>query len=141
MLYSGRMAPEPLDKPQRVFFALWPDAPMQAMLAALAREIARESGGRPTAPDLIHLTLAFLGEQQADRVDTLRRVGAGIRARTFTLTLDAVGGFPRTGIAWLGSNAPQPDLAALQGELAAALRVDGFAIDERPYAPHLTLAR
>src|SRR5271169_3164256 len=123
MLYSGRMARKPVDQLQRVFFALWPDAPVRAMLCELAREIARESGGRPTAPDLVHLTLAFLGEQPAVGVETLRCVGAGIRARAFTLTLDAVGCFPRAGIAWLGASAPQPDLTALQGSLAAALRV------------------
>ncbi len=141
MLYSRSMASEPADKPQRVFFALWPDASMKAMLAELAREIARESGGRPTTPDLIHLTLAFLGEQPAARVEALRCVGIGIRAAAFTLTLDAVGSFPRARIAWLGADAPQPGLAALHGELAAALRVGGFAVDQRPYAPHLTLAR
>lgn len=141
MLYSGRMAPERLAKPQRVFFALWPDAPLRAALADLALEVARESGGRPTARNLLHLTLAFLGDQPAGRVETLRGVGAGIRARAFALTFDTIGGFRRTGIAWLGAAAPQPELEALQGELAAALRASGFVLDARAYAPHLTLAR
>ncbi len=141
MLYSARMAQAPVGKPQRVFFALWPDASLRALLFELAREVARESGGRPTAPHLIHLTLAFLGEQPAARVEALRAVGAGIRAPAFALALDAVGGFARSGIAWLGAQAPQPDLAALHAELAAALRAHGFAVEEKPYVPHLTLSR
>jgi 2'-5' RNA ligase len=126
---------------RRFFFALWPDAPAQALLAGLAREVALESGGRPTLPHLIHLTLAFVGEQPAIRVDSLRRLAGVIRARAFVLALDKIGGFERTGIAWLGSSAPQAELAALHDDLTAALRSRGFPVDDRPYAPHLTLAR
>jgi len=126
---------------QRVFFALWPDAPARALLARLAREVALESGGRPALPELIHLTLAFVGEQPAICVDSLRRLAAVIRARSFVLALDRVGGFQRTGIAWLGSSAPQAELLALHDDLAAALRSRAFQVEERTYAPHLTLAR
>ena len=126
---------------QRVFFALWPDAPARAALAGLAREVALETGGRPTPANLIHLTLAFVGDQTSIRVDSLRRLAGGIRARCFALALDEIGGFERTGIAWLGASAPQPGLGALHDDLAAALRARGFPVDARPYAPHLTLAR
>ncbi|HEX8011764.1 MAG TPA: RNA 2',3'-cyclic phosphodiesterase [Casimicrobiaceae bacterium] len=126
---------------QRVFFALWPDPPARASLAALAREVALESGGRPTLPGLIHLTLAFVGDQPAIRLDSLRRLAGIIRATSFVLALDKIGAFRRTGITWLGSSAPQPELLALQRDLADALRSKAFPVDERPYAPHLTLAR
>jgi RNA 2',3'-cyclic 3'-phosphodiesterase len=126
---------------QRVFFALWPDASARELLASLAREVALESGGRPTLPNQIHLTLAFVGEQAAIRVDSLRRLAGVIRAQAFLLALDRIGGFQWAGIAWLGSSTPQPELAALHDDLTAALRSHGFPVDERPYAPHLTLAR
>jgi 2'-5' RNA ligase len=129
------------ERARRVFFALWPDASLQAVLADLAREMARDHGGRPTASNQIHLTLAFLGEQPEARVATLCRLAGDLRARVFTLTLDVLGGFARGGIAWLGASEPQPGLAALHRELAAALRQEGFAVDERPYTAHLTLAR
>jgi RNA 2',3'-cyclic 3'-phosphodiesterase len=128
-------------KSQRVFYALWPPVPLQAALGELAREVARDGGGRATAPHRIHLTLAFLGEQPAARVEALLGLGGAIQARAFALALDAVGGFPRTGVAWLGTSASQAELEALHRELAAALRRSGFAVDERPFAPHLTLAR
>jgi 2'-5' RNA ligase len=126
---------------QRVFFALWPDTAARAALAGLAREVALESGGRPTAANLIHLTLAFVGDQTAIRIDALRSLAGGVRARGFVLALDEIGTFRRTGIAWLGASAPRPELATLHDDLAAALRAQGFPTDERPYAPHLTLAR
>ena len=126
---------------QRVFFALWPDASVQAALGDLARAMARDSGGRPTAPNQIHLTLAFLGDQPDARVATLCRLAGDLRARVFTLTLDVLGGFACNGIAWLGASQPQPGLEALHRELTGALRQEGFAVDERPYTAHLTLAR
>ncbi len=141
MLYIGGMGDPSKQKLQRVFFALWPDASARAMIAGLAREVALESGGRPTALNHIHLTLAFVGEQPAIRVDSLRRLAGAVRAPAFMLALDEVGGFRRAGIAWLGSSGPQPELATLHHDLARALQTRGFPVDERPYAPHLTLAR
>jgi len=126
---------------QRVFFALWPDEPGRAMIAGLAREVALESGGRPIGLNHIHLTLAFVGEQPAIRVDSLRRLAGVVRARAFMLSLDEIGGFRRTGIAWLGSSISQPELTALHKDLTSALQSRGFPVDARPYAPHLTLAR
>jgi 2'-5' RNA ligase len=128
-------------KSGRFFFALWPDAAARAVLADLAREVALESSGRPTLASLIHLTLAFVGEQPAIRVDSLRRLAGAVRARAFVIALDRIDGFQRTGIAWLGSSASQPELTALHDELTTALRSRAFPVDERSYAPHLTLAR
>ena len=129
------------DKSRRFFFALWPDPRARTLLGGLAREVALESGGRPTLPDLIHLTLAFVGAQPAIRVDSLRRVAGLVRAGSFVLALDKIGGFQRAGIAWLGSTSSQSELLALQRDLSDALRMRAFPVDDRPYAPHLTLAR
>jgi len=135
------MAPEPVAPPQRVFFALWPDAAARATLAELAREIAGSHGGRPTAPELLHLTLAFLGDQSPRRVEALRHLADCIRARSFVLVLDELGAFPRAGVTWLGASVAQSGLEVLHGELAAALQRQGFPVEARPYAPHLTLTR
>ena len=116
------MARDPVNKSQRVFLALWPDATARTMLADLAREMAGKNGGRPTAPNRLHLTLAFLGDQSPVRVEALRQLASGIRAPSFVLALDEIGAFPRAGVAWLGASAPQPGLEALHGQLATALR-------------------
>ena len=119
------------DKTRRFFFALWPDPPARTLLGGLAREVALESGGRPTLPDLIHLTLAFVGAQPAIRLDSLRRLAGLVRARSFVLALDKIGGFQRTGIAWLGSTSPQSELLALQRDLTDALRMRAFPVEDR----------
>jgi len=125
----------------RVFFALWPDDAVRGMLAALAREVAREALGRAPAQSNIHLTLAFLGEQASHRVEALRELASGLRAARFVLKLDEIGCFRRSGVAWLGASTHQPHLLALQANLVRALRRGAFPVDERSYAPHLTLAR
>jgi 2'-5' RNA ligase len=126
---------------RRMFFALWPDPAARAAIGRLAREVALETCGRPTLPEMIHLTLAFVGPQPPIRVDSLRRLAGMIRGRAFVLALDRVGVFEKPGVAWLGASALQEDLATLQRDLADALRSRGFPVDARPYTPHLTLAR
>ncbi|HTS23053.1 MAG TPA: RNA 2',3'-cyclic phosphodiesterase [Casimicrobiaceae bacterium] len=129
------------EKSRRFFFALWPDPPARAAIGRLAREVALESCGRPTPPDLAHLTLAFVGPQPSLRVDSLRRLAGLVRGQSFMISLDKVGVFEKTGIAWLGASSLQQELNALQRDLADALRSRGFPVDARPYTPHLTLAR
>jgi 2'-5' RNA ligase len=124
-----------------MFFALWPDPLLRTALAGLARDVAHKARGRATAAGNLHLTLAFLGDQPERQVEVLRTLAQGVGGSSFALTLDEIGCFKRTGIAWLGASAPQRALLALQGRLAVALRQAGFSLDERPYAPHLTLAR
>ena len=125
----------------RLFFAVWPDPGAAARLAALAGEFAIVCGGKPVPEGKVHLTLAFLGETAPERaaaaVDAARRV----RFAPFPLVLDSVGSFRAARVAWAGSLAPQPALEALQADLAARLAAAGFALEERPFSAHATLAR
>ena len=129
------------DATLRLFFALWPDPETRAAIAALARDVSREASGRPVAADNVHVTLAFLGEQPAAIVPRLCASAAALEFSTFRLALDDVGCWRNTGIAWLGASETPTALAALQSGLAAALASLGIALDPRPFAPHLTLAR
>ena len=128
-------------KELRLFFAVWPDASGRASIASLASEVAHAAGGRAMPGDKVHLTLAFLGGQPAERVAALQRLAGGIKAEPFMLALDEVGCFPGSGITWLGASVVQSGLSALHAQLEHALRGHGFPVEDRPYAPHLTLAR
>jgi len=125
----------------RLFFALWPDPATQSAIAALATEVAEEANGRAVAADNIHLTLAFVGAQPAARVRELCALATAIEIAPFRLALDEIGCFRKTGIAWLGASAVPPELVALHAWLGRALGRAGIALDARPFAPHLTLAR
>ncbi len=99
----------------------------------------------------VHLTLAFFGAVDEAQTGALAAalVGVCARHRPFTLRLAGAGTFPPrrpARVAWLGVEAgPAPSpLALLQAEVAAAARslvgVDDEP-DERPFHPHVTLAR
>jgi 2'-5' RNA ligase len=55
--------------------------------------------------------------------------------------LDHVGSFRRAAVAWAGMSDPPPALLQLQAKLVARLAERGFALEERPFTPHVTLAR
>jgi 2'-5' RNA ligase len=125
----------------RLFFALWPDESAREKLAALAHDVALVAEGKPVPGDKIHLTLAFLGEIPGDRQAQVMRVGEGTRGVPFRLDLDRVGSFRRARVAWAGCSQPPAPLIELQAALAANLASRGFALEERAFAAHLTLAR
>ena len=97
-------------------------------------------------PELMHVTLAFLGWTPDDRLDAVseaaRAAAAGYRA--FDLTLSSAGRFPASGrlrVVWLGIGEGAGALARLADSVTAQLRERQLSFDDRPFAPHLTLAR
>ena len=116
----------------------------------LRREIQRLAAALPhvrwTDPALLHLTLAFLGEIDEMQLEqaTQATLAVAQAAKTFTLRIGAPGMFgpahsPR--VVWIGVAGDLPRLIDLQSRLSARLASIGLPPDERPYAPHLTLAR
>jgi 2'-5' RNA ligase len=125
----------------RLFFAVWPDAAALARLERLAGELAAASAGKPVPAAKIHLTLAFLGEVDAARMESALSAARAVRFGRFAMTLDCVGSFRGARVAWAGSLATPTALACLHGDLAARLAAAGFTLEDRPFAAHVTLAR
>ena len=125
----------------RLFFALWPDEPAAEKLAALAAELAGLADGKPVARQKIHLTLAFLGDVDESALAAAMQAPAGLEAAPFEVVLDQVGSFRGARVAWAGCAEPSPALAGLQARLARRLHALGFALDDRPFTAHVTLAR
>jgi 2'-5' RNA ligase len=129
------------DPTLRLFFALWPDPQTRASLAALAERVAVETGGRATAPNNVHLTLAFLGAQPRDSTTELIARADAIDGSPFVLTLDHIDCWRKNGIAWLGASEIPAALASLREALLASLAPLHIADEARPFAVHVTLAR
>lgn len=131
----------------RLFIALEvPDPPRRDVRRRMDGVRDRLPRARWVDPDNIHLTLLFLGETAEGDVPAL---AAGLRqafARCPPLEMRLVGGgtFPpgRPGrVAWVGVEAPE-ELMTLQADVTrAAVEALGFEPEERPYHPHVTLAR
>lgn len=126
---------------QRVFFALWPDAETGKGLERLALQAHRIYGGRRMRRDNLHVTLTFIGGIEASRIAELEAIAAAIKGEPFDLVFDHTGYWRHNRIVWTGCDAIPPALQALADVLSAALRDAGYRLEQRPFAPHMTLLR
>ena len=125
----------------RLFFALWADDEVRRRVARLTRPWRSIHPYRWTAPDKLHLTLAFLGDIKPERVAELYRIGQSLPVPAFELTLDKLEFWSRPEVLCLTASAVPEPLQTLVGQLNAALDDARFPTEKRPYRPHLTLAR
>ena len=106
------------------------------------REWAPEA--RWTRPQGIHLTLKFLGGIPDPQVEKVKqRLAALGRFEPFRIEVRGFGFFPearRPRVFWAGVEA-QLGLAELAVRVEAAMETLGFPREDRPFRPHLTLAR
>jgi 2'-5' RNA ligase len=144
-LPANRLPPFPPtpSTPIRVFFAAWPDAAARDALAELARDVAARTHGRAPPVSNLHVTVAFVGDVARSRIADLVAIGAAVAPDipAFDLTLDGVGSFRGTGIAWAGPVICPAALGLLAQRLAGALEAGGFVVERRAFQPHVTLAR
>ena len=105
---------------------------------------------RELAPDArwvriesLHVTLKFVGEAAESRVQAVQEILRQIKVPPFDIEFKNVGFFPTSRSArvfWIGIHASEalPHLAAT---IEQELEQLGIAKEEKPYKPHLTLAR
>jgi len=125
----------------RLFFSLWPDDETRLALAAHRLDVARLTGGRPTLPVTLHLTLVFAGNVPQQRVLEMQMAASRVRAAPFEYRIDTAGCFAGPRVAWLASDLPPQGLFDLQQALFHAVRDADFEVDPRTFRPHLTVAR
>lgn len=128
----------------RLFVALWPPSDVVAELRTALGELrpADEVALRWTVPGQWHLTLAFLGEVDEGRLPELQRRLARVATRHVPLTLQLTGA-GRFGdrVLYTKVCGDREPLRHLADAAAAAARRTGVPVEDRPYRPHLTLAR
>lgn len=108
-------------------------------------EAAGAPGLRWVSAERLHLTLRFLGETRLDLTPALREaIGAAASASpALELVLARWGAFGggRPRVLWAGLEGDVAGLQALASGLSGRLQALGIASDDRPFRPHLTLAR
>jgi 2'-5' RNA ligase len=107
----------------------------------MAELVRSPSNGRRVHPDNLHLTLVFLGATPTERLLCYEQVLRGLLVPAFTLILDRIGYWPRSGILWLGASQTPAELSTLVQELNQRLESCGFSPERRPFQAHITLAR
>ncbi|MBI4570794.1 MAG: RNA 2',3'-cyclic phosphodiesterase [Chloroflexi bacterium] len=132
----------------RLFVACELSGEVRAALAAVQDQLRHAGAGRLrwVRPEGIHVTLKFLGEVEADRVDAIcAALGPAVEPFSIRVRPAGLGGFPdasaRLRVVWVGLEGDIDALAALAGRVDRALEPLGFPREARPFAAHLTLAR
>jgi 2'-5' RNA ligase len=101
---------------------------------------------RRVKPELLHVTLAFLGptpdERMADVTSAVEAAASGVTA--FDIEIDHSGRFPASGkprVAWLGVGAGATAVLALGQRVRAELARREIAFDRKPLRAHVTFGR
>jgi len=131
----------------RTFIAVPLPAEVRSTLAEVQEQL-RSFGAavRWSAASSIHLTFKFLGEIDPAMLPGLTE---SLRLRTqeerpFPLHLHSLGAFPdlrHPRVIWCGLAGDVAGLEALQKKVEMACLQAGFAPEEHPFRPHLTLGR
>ncbi len=123
----------------RIFFALWPDSIVRRALSSWQGKL--EGMGRAMRPGNLHVTLVFLGNVEASRLEALQLAASEIEASRFDLCLDEVRYWQHNRI-WHAAPREVPEaLEDLVSELQLGLERHGFDFDRREHKPHVTLLR
>jgi RNA 2',3'-cyclic 3'-phosphodiesterase len=143
-----------MDRPRLFIAAVLPTVVRDTVagVADAARKRFPAGAVRWSPPENLHLTLRFLGETATKNIAPL---GLGLDALAgsghVALCLAGVGCFPSGGqpqILWIGVGAADgagdgvsKGLYRLQERVEFMVRDLGFAAEQRPYRPHLTVGR
>src|ERR1700681_1653742 len=91
----------------------------------------------------VHITLKFIGEQPPERVEAINERLRRVEGSAFEIRAGGYGFFPTAKAPrafWIGIHAG-PQLAELAESIDIATAELGIPREDRPYSPHLTLAR
>jgi 2'-5' RNA ligase len=117
---------------------------LKQVLGELSKQVGEKSV-RWVSPTNIHLTLKFLGEVSEANLDMVKKV---IQTQTthfseFEISVGELGVFPsikRPRVIWVGVQGPL-ELRELQNAIDIETSAIGYASEDRPFSPHLTLGR
>lgn len=112
-------------------------------LAAIVQQLyaqAPPQGLRWSAREFWHITLQFLGSTRPEQYDCITTRLRELHYPPVRIDLGSLATFDRAGVLYVEVRVT-PDLAALQQAVTASTSLCGFTPEDRPYHPHITLAR
>ena len=131
----------------RTFIALDMPAEIKTALANYMQPLKSLRGRVSwTKPENLHLTLKFLGDTPAARLEAIAAVLHEIAAATpsFSANVTGTGVFPneeKPRVLWVGLDEPTGTLFKLAQAIDARMHRYGFEKEKRAFVPHLTIGR
>lgn len=136
------------EKTIRLFAAIEPPPEVLTELERLQFRLRKLIHGsvRWVRPEGIHLTVKFFGDVPESRLEEIKNRLKQCADQSLPMNFRAadLGAFPnldRPRVIWIGIGGDVGPLAKLQKQVDDAFLPLGFAKEERPFRPHLTLAR
>lgn len=130
----------------RTFIAISLTDDIRRSLAELITELRKTGADVKWVPaEKIHITLKFLGNTDDSLIPKIkeRLIKKLSHFNTFYIKIGGVGCFPserRPRVLWVGIENSDA-LRSLQKDIDAEVSGLGFAAEERPFSPHLTIGR
>jgi 2'-5' RNA ligase len=132
--------------PMRLFIAVNFSDEVKSRLLKIREHLKSQSSrGNFTRPENLHLTLVFLGETPAEKLEKLYDTLEGIQSSPFVIPFNRTGCFTHgSELWWLGASPDSsglPLLKAIHAQLLCRLLEEGFSADTKPFKAHITLGR
>lgn len=134
-------AKENTNELQRLFFALCPDDVLRGKIAELGDSGNLAGAVRRVPVANIHITLVFIGQVDYQTRECIEQVASETGGNSFRLILDRVGYWSKPQILWLAPSRVPCELSVLFENMQVRLGKCSVPVDQRPYKPHITLAR
>jgi RNA 2',3'-cyclic 3'-phosphodiesterase len=126
---------------RRLFFALWPADDLRARIESDTGALVERAGGRRIQARNLHVTLLFLGDVPAARIDAVVAAAAETSGNAFQIWFDQVETWPGSNVLCLTSQHPPAAFALLAEALRSRLTAQSFEFRKQVFRPHITLAR
>ncbi|MFA5291407.1 MAG: RNA 2',3'-cyclic phosphodiesterase [Phycisphaerae bacterium] len=117
---------------------------IEKLQSQFRKRLKNQAGIKWVRPELIHLTLKFLGEVEDGRAEEIGQAIELVCAahKSFELEFSTVGTFGRPAkVLWLGGKKQNTELEKLVQDIEETFEELDFEKEQRPFSPHLTLAR
>lgn len=145
----------------RTFIAVDLSSEIRERIKDIHRQLA-DHNVRLVDPDLVHITIKFLGDILEEKVRPISDALSGMHCTPFDVDVEGIGTFPSMNyirIIWVGvksktsqhgkisdfpsvkSKSAKGDFEGLHDAVEAALKPLGFPPDNRKFTAHATLAR
>ncbi len=130
----------------RLFIAINPEPSIRAGIFSATEPLRRIlTDARWVAPELLHMTVKFLGNRSGEEAEhvalVLDQVAAGYRAMPYII--NGVGAFPnlrKPGVVWIGVHG-DAKLELINHDVERACAELGFPVEGKAFRPHITIGR
>ena len=125
----------------RAFIAVEPSAEIRNEISAAGQELRGAGRLSFVSPNLMHITLKFLGEVPDSQISKISASLDGVSASPYALQVSGISTFGRPPRVIKAEVHDGGATSALAADVESRMAKLGFSREEKPFSPHITIAR